>query len=249
MRITLVKTFDSIIACGDSYTEGHRAVLGIGVDQTWPGKVAKHFDVPYENLAVGGACNLEIALQPMLSQQMQYANPLYIFNFTIDERLLMLNSEPEKVFRTLFSLLEEDTQDIPFSNEYRRIINYFLTKHNSDGLDGFQTHTLRSIQLAHNVMTVNPNASVLWGFIHSDRMGDQDTIFDRGGFDFNNSATVNLPNIETCYNKYVGHKPLQHFIDDNSMIISNQDPHPNFKGIKVLADHMTSIIQNIQNAI
>ena len=239
-----MQTFDSIIACGDSYTEGHRTVLGIDVDETWAGKVAKQFNVPYENLASGGACNLEIALQPMLKQQGQYANPLYIFNFTIDERLLILNSMPDDPIRSLFSLLEEDTQHIPFSNAYRTIINHLLTKHNYEGLDGFQSHTYRAIQLAHNVKSINPNSSVLWGFIHSDRYGEQDTIFDRGGLDFNNNTKVNLPNKETCYNQYVGNRPLQHFIASDELIISANDPHPNIEGIQILADHMASIIQN-----
>lgn len=236
--------FDSIIACGDSYTEGHRNALGIDISETWPAKVAEHFNVPYENLADGGACNLEIALQPMLRQQSQYEKPLYIFNFTIDERLLILNSMPSAPFESLFSLLQEDTQHIRFSGEYRKIINYFLVKHNSSGQDGFQAHTCRAIQLAHNVKYINPNASVLWGFIHSDQHGEEHTIFDRGGMDFDNNTRIQFTNIETCYNSHIDFRPMQYFINTPDLMISQEDTHPNTKGIQVLTDQMIGILQD-----
>ena len=238
-----MKKFDCIIACGDSYTEGHRNVLGIDISETWPAKLAKYFGVPYENLAEGGACNLEIALQPMLKQQKQYENPLYMFNFTIDERLLILDSLLGSDFISLFSLLPGDTQHIPFSKEYRNIINYFLVKQTPQGYDGFQAHTCRAIELAHNVKSINPNATVLWGFIHSDNHGPQHTIFDRGGLDFDNNTHVQFPMMENCYNSYVDHRPLQHFVTDEDLVIGKEDTHPNREGIEVLAKTMIEIFK------
>jgi hypothetical protein len=240
-----MNAFDSIIACGDSYTEGHRKALGIDISETWPAKIAKHFNVPYENLATGGASNLEIALQPLVSQKTQYEKPLYIFNFTIDERLLILSNEASAPFDSLFSLLEEDTQHISFSKEYRNIINYLLVKYKPNSeIDGFQTHTARAIELAHNVRKINPNASVLWGFIHSDKHEGKHQIFDRGGIDFDNNVKMAFPCMETCYNSSVDFRPLQYFINEPELMISQQDTHPNRDGIKILADLMIGVLQD-----
>lgn len=249
MRITFVQTFDSIIACGDSYTEGHRMKLGIDISETWPAKVAEHFGVRYENLATGGASNLEIALQPMLSQQSQYKKPLYIFNFTIDERLFILSNQAQAPFESMFSLLEEDTQNIPFSKEYRNIINYFLVKYKSSNkynalADGFQTHTSTAIRLAHNIKNINPNASVLWGFIHSDQHGEEHQIFDRGGADFDNNIKIQFPNMETCYNSHIDFRPLQYFINSPDQMISQEDTHPNTDGIQTLTKHIIRFLQD-----
>ena len=85
--------FDAIIACGCDYTEGWREVSGLSIDQTWPAEVAKHFDVPFENLGHGYASNYQIAMQPFYHQQNYYQNPLYIFNFTDDHRYPIIDPE------------------------------------------------------------------------------------------------------------------------------------------------------------
>ena len=85
--------FDAIIACGCDYTEGWREVSGLSVEETWPALVAKHYDVPYENLGHSFASNYQIAMQPFYHQQHHYKNPLYIFNFTVDHRYPIFDPE------------------------------------------------------------------------------------------------------------------------------------------------------------
>src|SRR6056300_1676317 len=72
---------DAIITCGDEFTAGGMGPNNL-IQDSWPKIVAKHFDVPYENLAWGQSSNYEIALQPIVYQQKSYKNPLYIFSFT-----------------------------------------------------------------------------------------------------------------------------------------------------------------------
>jgi hypothetical protein len=85
--------FDAIIACGCDYTEGWREVSGFSLDDTWPALLAKHFNVPYENLGHSFASNYQIAMQPFYHQQKHYNNPLYIFNFTMDYRYPIFDPE------------------------------------------------------------------------------------------------------------------------------------------------------------
>ena len=239
-----MKNFDAIIACGDSFTEGHRNELGITISETWPGKLANHYDIPFENLAQPGACNLDIAMQPLRFQKGQYSKPLYLFNFTIDERLLIIDPQIGNDVTSLYSLLEEDLVGIPFAEMYRSLINHLLITMSSNSEDGFQCHTQRAIELANNMSILNPNAIVRWGFIHSDRHNDEHTIFNRGGLHLDNSTEVKFPHMSTCYNSHINFRPLQNAIKDKKYIISDQDGHPNRLGLQKLTDTMIGIIED-----
>ena len=57
--------FDYILACGDSFTEGCQNIIKKGPEGTWPGMVAKYFDVPFDNIALGGSSNTIISYQPV----------------------------------------------------------------------------------------------------------------------------------------------------------------------------------------
>lgn len=238
------KKFDSIISCGDSFTEGHRNVLGIDISQTWTAQVASNWGVPYENLGDAGASNLDIALQPVRHQTLKTKNPLYLFNFTIDERMPIISHHLGSDFTSLFSILPEDIAHIPFSSNYRDLINHFLITLDKNGVDGFQSMTSRAIDIVHNITNINPNAHVLWGFMHADNKGEEHTIFDRGGNDTDNSINIQFTHTETCYNRHVDYKPIEYFINDDQYKIGPHDGHPNKLGIKVFADIMTGIIKN-----
>ena len=98
--------FDAIIACGCDYTEGWREVSNFSIEETWPALLAKHFDVPYENLGHSYASNYQIAMQPFYHQQKYYKNPLYIFNFTVDHRYPMFDPE-QLTIDSISSILPE----------------------------------------------------------------------------------------------------------------------------------------------
>ena len=81
---------DFILTCGDSWTEGHTDILECLPGETWPHLLADMYNVPYVNVAFGGASNTVIAMQPVqedLSDKLMEAkNPLIIFNFTVHGR-------------------------------------------------------------------------------------------------------------------------------------------------------------------
>ena len=81
--------FDSIIACGDSFTKYHMTADG----DMWPNLLSRHYEVPYANLARGGSSNYEIALQPLQhtpDNMEQFKKPLIIFGMTTPWRLPIL---------------------------------------------------------------------------------------------------------------------------------------------------------------
>ena len=84
--------FDYILACGDSFTEGCQDIIGKGPEGTWPGILANHYGVPFDNIARGGSSNTTISMQPILEwnniKNLSNAKkPLLIFGFTMHSRL------------------------------------------------------------------------------------------------------------------------------------------------------------------
>ena len=103
--------FDFILACGDSFTEGCQNIIGLGPEGTWPGLLAKKYNVPFANLASGGASNTLIALQPVNTPHGQLSlghstewkglenakKPLIIFAFTVLDRWTYFDGDMGRV--------------------------------------------------------------------------------------------------------------------------------------------------------
>ena len=189
-------SYDLIIACGDSFTEGHRAVLNITEDQTWPGLVSKDLGIPYINLARGGASNFEIAMQPLQCISPEHKqlianaeNPLILFNFTIFDRLAYISPETG-ILSSVYSIVPEDMsadKEIKQLRNFATILNlrampnfdddelYWSTKKAGNHatvkamgvqLDFYQFATTQAIRTAFNYKAYFKNATVKWGFIH-----------------------------------------------------------------------------------
>jgi len=123
----MINEFDAIVACGCSYTQGERQKLNITLNETWPGILANELDVPFENLAVSGADNYNISLQPYLHQQRTYEKPLYIFNFTVDYRLPFFSHDYFSM-DSLSSVLPEHTDGLENQDYYNNVTDRLLTK-------------------------------------------------------------------------------------------------------------------------
>ena len=98
--------FDSIIACGDSFTNYHLTPI----KSSWPHLLGQHYNVPVANLGKGGASNFEIALQPlqyMPDNIEDFDNPLIIFGMTTPFRLPVYYPK-ERIVGSLASVLPED---------------------------------------------------------------------------------------------------------------------------------------------
>ena len=73
--------FDSIIACGDSFTRYHKTAI----EKTWPSLLGEHYNVPWANLGKGGSSNYEISIQPLQNMPdnlEQFKKPLIIYHTT-----------------------------------------------------------------------------------------------------------------------------------------------------------------------
>ena len=265
--------FDYIIASGDSFTEGCCNLLGdekgiMPAYQTWPGQVARHFDVPFVNLAEGGASNYEIALQPIQEIDRFITinppkKPLFIFGFTIDNRIPYYFFEKAKV-TSHFTSLPEFIDDYDFGytaqpyllQEFLKIASRKGHKKFPHALenklkyqaadfvpvaDYYLYQTQRAIEVAMNYKNLYKDATVIWGFIHS--------------IDYGNSCKTRLCNAtdksydmdwahwDKCFNKFEEHnRPLQWLTADSKYWLSDEDRHPNKDGIKLYADYIIDAI-------
>lgn len=256
MSINKCMNFDCIIACGDSFTEGTRSVLNISVGETWPGLLARKFNIPFINLAHGGASNYDIALQPMTSDYeslvgARYKKPLFIFGFTIHHRLTYFNYFTGQL-ESFFTVLPEYISDsdnlhvrsiepvaISGLRERRHQLNEsrFYSKMEGQKLDSFLYATHAAIEIAHNVKIINPEAEILWGFIHSN------TPFNEYDFYAEDQKHLWYKHKDTNFNEYLpGRKSLQYLSDEKELWVSPTDCHPNQRGMQLYADALESII-------
>jgi hypothetical protein len=139
----MINEFDAIVACGCSYTQGERRKLNIGLNETWPGILAQELGVPFENLAISGADNYNIALQPYLHQKNTYSKPLYIFNFTVDYRLPVF-SYRYFTMESLHSILPEHLADTVYPQHYENVINNLLERKVPNTTFKIRSHEIHS---------------------------------------------------------------------------------------------------------
>ena len=238
--------YDLIIACGDSFTEGCKDVLEIPIEQTWPGLLAESLGIPFVNLAIGGSCNLEIALQPLKNATQADLEiihkskcPLIMFNFTVMERIPYPSHRagftescwsilPEHTTMLHASWLDEPIKQMIVDNSINVDIGCAMEAsilNQSEGLEGnrnidwFVFSTMQAIRTCMNWETLIPNSTVVWGFIHIN------TSFVGEGLDryFNmytdNPETKKLhyPYLDKCYNRYLNMKEVQSVLYDENM--------------------------------
>jgi hypothetical protein len=268
--------FDYIIACGDSFTEGCCDLLGdefgvLPAYQTWPGQVAKHFDVPFVNLAEGGASNYEIAIQPIQKIQKFITTnppkkPLFIFGFTIDDRIPFFNMERGRVTSHFTTLPEYiNGWDFGYTKRNSLLTEYLLIAsrighqkfaHSSENLLKFQAcdfvpvtdhyihQTVRAIKFANNYKNLFADANVMWGFIHSIDYGN--SVKTRRCISTDKAYDVDFPYWDRCFNRFEEHnRPLQWLTQDNKYWLTDEDRHPNKAGIKLYADYIIDAIEQL----
>ncbi len=194
--------FDYILACGDSFTEGCQNIIKKGPEGTWPGMVAKYFDVPFDNIALGGSSNTIISYQPVrrhkeISENLTNAkNPLLIFGFTMHGRLTYFNPrvgniesyytlDPQHISENAhpFVHAHKDYLHLLLQEEFPNNLEKWKTEQyvndDEDWLDSLTHATRTAIQTANAYKKLIPNCNVLWGFIHEacELQGFGDDIF------------------------------------------------------------------------
>ena len=252
----MTQPFDSIIACGDSFTEGCQSELKISVRQTWPGLVAEHFFVPVVNLGQGGASNYEIALQPLQAAASRLwptnlHRPLILFTFTHDYRMPYYDFDLGKI-NSLFTIDVERIKGISrFSDVLVPALNqglddvenrYAVSSRIKEKIDGYQHQTHAAINLANSLAKLMPQAKVLWGFGHC-LYSDLEYDVRRDLNDRKKLHRQHYRHLDTCYNEDLPlRRPLQWISDQHQLWISKTDIHPNRKGIEAYARAMIEII-------
>jgi len=264
MSINNCMNFDYIIASGDSFTEGSKTTLGIHQSQTWPGLLGKELNIPWANLAKGGASNFDIAIQPVQKihewcTQNPGEKPLLIFGFTIDDRIPYFDYEEGMVksFYTILPELIEETVVSPTLKERLLIdmksgsdtdecfnqkinIEKIDNKSKDPDLDGFMMQTYNAIKIANNYANIFKGATVLWGFIHAYNATGDVTL--RHCVRTNTKYKIKWPHWDTCFNRFIDNKPLQSLSFDSTHWVSSEDCHPNQKGIEVYKNFFKDII-------
>lgn len=263
--------YDLLVVCGDSFTEGCKDVLNITPEDTWPGLVADHYKIPFVTLGTGGASNLEIALQPIqsitptdLAKIKSAKNPLFLFAFTIHERLAVADAQTgiiKSAYTTVPELLTAH-QDYRFLTKYATYLNTIMVSpldpdNLCEAINGLYNYdikkqpemynwyvhsTLQSIRMCMNWHAFFDNATIKWGFIH--HYYPYDTIFtnqDRP------ERPIDFPYIDDCFNSATDYYPVQSILRVPADVISEIDGHPNIRGIHKLTKFFISYIDSLNN--
>lgn len=259
--------FDYIIASGDSFTEGCKNILGIPEANTWPGILGRELNIPWANLANGGASNFDIAIQPLQKihkwcTQNPGEKPLLIFGFTIDDRIPFFNyneGQIESYYTVLPELIEESNLsdivkqrlilDMKSGSRRNQFFNHSMNiqkinNHNEDPRpDGFIMQTHNAIKIANNYANIFKGATVMWGFIHA--YDDHGDVTFRQCSSTNTRYNIKWPHWDKCFNRFLDNKPLQFLTSQTEYFISEEDCHPNQKGIELYKDFFKDIINKI----
>jgi len=251
--------YDYIICCGDSFTEGCKNVLNITEADTWPGILGKELDVPWVNLANGGASNYEIALQP-LTQMHKWPTetapkkPLFIFNFTVDHRIPYYDYQLGELTSFYTTLPEEINNANLQPGEKSQLMAQSrlgmlrapidcmdIRAADDTTVDAFVYQTWQAIKVANNYKNLYADATVMWGFIHS--YLENESINTKTCTVTGQPYTINWPHIDSCFNNHMeGTKPLQHLTSDPAFWLTQHDSHPNPDGFRMYVDFFKQLI-------
>jgi hypothetical protein len=225
--------FDYIIACGDSFTEGCKNTLDICIQDTWPGQLGRALEVPWVNLAEGGASNLDIALQPIqhFTTQTPPKKPLFIFGFTVDHRPTFYNYKTGKIssfYTTLPEQIDQHEGLVHMERVQLRTQIKLGMLPVDEYVDTYQLQTIRAIEIANNYKKLYADATVMWGFIHSYLPEENIKVKD-----LHTTRPTEYDHMDTCFNTHLeGCVPLQSITHDKKYWVSKYDCHPNRNGIR-----------------
>jgi len=232
MSINICMEFDYIIASGDSFTEGCKNVLDIGIQDTWPGQLGRELGVPWVNLAEGGSSNLDIALQPIqhFSETTPPKKPLFIFAFTVDHRPTFYDHKTGGI-TSFYTTLPEEIDQHDDLVHMERVLLRNQTKLGmapvDQYVDTYQLQTIQAINIANNYKKLYADATVMWGFIHSYLPTENINVKD-----LHTTHPEEYPYMDTCFNTHLdGCVPLQSITHDKKYWVSRSDCHPNLRGI------------------
>jgi len=237
MSINNCMKYDGLIVCGDSYSNGYNSIRNMQNGERWPELLAEKINLPVENLSRGGASNTEIAYQLFNKLETPYNYPLIIFAFTHSLRVPFFGNDGK-----LFSLYGIDNDSMAHQETVQRThrLNlgrkYFQSfvldvQHNNKTLSGLEFLTLESLNTIKKYKNFFPKCEILWGQIHSN--------------DFTTLFTKNIQQYfavdQNCFNIDNQMLPLETILQENHRI-SNNDNHPNIKGMEVLADYFFTFL-------
>lgn len=168
--------FDSIIACGDSFTHYHKT----DIEKSWPALLGKHYNVPWVNLGQGGASNFQIALQPLINfdgrqgyvtdQQHKmsadpekFKNPLILFGLTTPYRLPVFGPADGQLV-SISSILPENLQNVTYTGVNEKIYESTINKGLVDGW--FRQLDYSVTEQMYNWKYLIKGSNILWGTIH-----------------------------------------------------------------------------------
>lgn len=253
--------FDSIIACGDSFTRYHKTAI----EKTWPSLLGEHYNVPWANLGKGGSSNYEISIQPLQNMPdnlEQFKKPLIIFGLTTPWRLPVFAPAEGKI-TSIHSILPEHLEYKPFLGVDEKGLEETIKRALLN--DWFNLSDIKALEQMHKWGKIFKDSTIVWGSIHFqwDNPGtvmNNDVIQgiqeERSRLNVLHKHMLNKYNSSNCFNESIKWNPLQFLLDandthhfnwnDNSNPDYNPiDRHPTNEGIQVFADTLIKYIDSI----
>ena len=248
--------FDSIIACGDSFTNYHLTPI----KSSWPYLLGQHYNVPVANLGKGGASNFEIALQPlqyMPDNMEDFNNPLIIFGMTTPFRLPVYYPK-ERIVGSLTSVLPEDLHYNHATGVDERMFKDTINRMIVD--DDFFNTDLHVLDLIFKWKKLIKGSTLMWGSIHFQHQTPKGEI-NRDALNEEQERIISMHEYvknkgyqSNCFNEVCEWYPLQHVLGGNPALhfhwakfndgVKIIDGHPNDLGIQRFAEKLIKYIDS-----
>jgi len=248
--------FDSIIACGDSFTKYHITPI----KHSWPYLLGQHYNVPVANLGKGGASNFEIALQPlqyMPDNMEDFDNPLIIFGMTTPFRLPVYYPKETRI-GSLASVLPEHLTYTEATGVDGKVFESTIKKMLVD--DAFHQADIQILEMILRWKELIKGSTIVWGRIHFQHQ-EPDGVVNHNALKDEQARIISLHNYlqdnnfeSNCFNEVCEWFPLQHVLrgEPNMHIdwakfntgIKILDGHPSEAGIIRFADNIIKYIDS-----
>ena len=248
--------FDSIIACGDSFTKYHLTEMS----KSWPALLGQHYNVPVANLGKGGASNYEIALQPLQSTPnniKELKNPLIIFGLTTPFRDPVYLPKETRI-GSLASVLPEHLTYNQYTGVEEKIFEPTIKKMLVD--DAFHQADIQILEMMLRWKELIEGSTIIWGRIHFQHQ-EPDGVVNRNALEEEQERIISLHQYlqdngfeSNCFNEVCEWFPLQHVLRGEPDMHMNWaklnqgtkilDGHPSDAGIKRFADNFIQYIDS-----
>ena len=252
--------FDSIIACGDSFTKYHLTEMS----KSWPALLGQHYNAPVLNLGNGGASNYEIALQPLQStpnNTEEFKNPLIIFGLTTPFRYPVYLPKEHRI-GSIASVLPEHLTYNPHTGVEEKIFEPTIKKMLVN--DEFHQADIHILKTMLKWKQLIKDSTIIWGRIHFQHQ-EPDGVIIRNALEVEQARTLSLHQElqkngfeSNCFNEVCEWFPLQHVlqgepdmhinwekINTGTEIIDKIiDGHPSDAGLKRFADNFIQYIDS-----